>query len=159
MDSHDFDKLIQRILREARAPGSEHERLKSELAQWAQSKSYTKVFSRFQNGGEPDVLRATPDNAYLFVGDAKDAKNETPDNSETLQRIWNYVQEFTRLLGNPSYKGGYIAVATNSAQAAASWVIALNALARLAGITDGQGNGPTFKPIESKPGKTWIVYW
>ena len=66
MSAHGFDKLIQRILREARVPGDEHERLKDELALWAQSKGYTKVFSRFQNGGEPDVLRATDDNTYLI---------------------------------------------------------------------------------------------
>lgn len=154
-----YDKLIERILREAGVPGTTHERLKSELASWASSRGYTKVFSSFQSGATPDVLRSTPDRIYLFVGDAKDSSNETPDNTETLQRIWSYIQEFAALLADPRYKGGLIAIATDNRQATSAWVIALNTLARMAGITESSGSPPSFNVIETSPGKTWITYW
>jgi hypothetical protein len=154
-----FDKLIAHILKEAGAPGATHELLQEELTKWAQANGYSKVYQQFQNGARPDVLRATADDLYLFVGDAKDSSNETPDNAETLQRIWTYVQEFGNLLGDPRYKGGTIAIITDSAQAASQWVIALNLLARMAKITGYAGAPANFQVEETNPGRTWIIHW
>lgn len=155
----EFDKLIQHILREAKAPGPEHERLRGELSSWAVSRGFTKSYKTLPNGSEPDVLCTTPEDEYLLVGDAKDSANETADHSETLQRIWTYVQEFAGLLGTPRYKGGHIAIATNSKSAASGWVVALNTLARIATITGANGSAPDFQIVETAPKTTWIIFW
>jgi hypothetical protein len=57
------------------------------------------------------------------------------------------------------HKGGILAIATNSAEAAADWVPALNTLARAAGITGKGGGQPNFKVTETRQGKTWIIWW
>jgi hypothetical protein len=154
-----WDKIIARLLVEAGAPGEEHERLKSDLAEWAESQGYSKVYSSFKSGSRPDVLRATGNDHYLFVGDAKDAENETPEVEETLQRVEAYVKEFASLLGGGGYAGGIIAIATNDEGAAEDWVDELNALARLAGITGSEGQQPSFSVLEYKPSHTWIISW
>ncbi|MDX9976369.1 MAG: hypothetical protein RBU21_25565 [FCB group bacterium] len=159
MERDQLRKIVAHILKEAKAPGTTHERLRSELAAWAEKQGYLRVYQHFANGAIPDVLRSTQDDSHLFVGDAKDASNETPDNAETLQRIWTYVKEFAGLLGDPRYKGGTIAIATNSAQAASQWVLALNLLARMAKITGPNGSAPAFRIEEIQTGKTWVVHW
>ena len=40
MDADRFEKMVSRVLREAGAPGAEHERLLAELAEWAASMNY-----------------------------------------------------------------------------------------------------------------------
>jgi hypothetical protein len=100
-------------LREAAGPGPEHERLKGELAAWANVRGYAKVYSEFRSGNKPDVLRGTPNDKYLFVGDAKDATNETAENTDTVARISGYFRDFAILLGDPGYRGGLLAIATN----------------------------------------------
>ena len=147
------------MLCEAGAPGEEHERLRSELTNWAIAKKYTNEYTQLKSGAKPDVLRGTEDSKYLFIGDAKDSANEDSTNGETLKRIQGYFQEFANLLGENGYKGGILAIATNLAEAAASWVPALNTLARTAGITSKEGGQPNFIVIETRPGKTWIIWW
>jgi len=70
---------------------------------------------------KPDVLQGTDDDSLLFVGDGKDSANEDSSNSETLKRIQGYCQEFANHLGANGYKGGILAIATNSAEAATGW--------------------------------------
>lgn len=158
--SQEYDKIIARILREAGGPGAEHERLRGELAAWANARGYTKLYSEFESGSKPDVLRGTPDDKYLFVGDAKDSANETAENTETMARIAGYIREFARHLGDTGYRGGLLAIATNSAAAAAAWVPTLNILARAAGITAGAvRTPPNFQVVVVSAGQTWVVYW
>lgn len=159
MDRDRFEKMVRRILREAGSPGAEHERLLAELAEWAASMGHSEESVQFTSGARPDVLRRTSDNEFLFVGDAKDAENEDATNGETLKRIQGYLQEFAALLGKNAHKGGILAIATNSATAAADWVPALNTLARTAGITGKGGELPNFKVKMTKHGKTWIIWW
>ena len=159
MDRDRFEKMVSRLLRKAGAPGAEHERLQAELAEWAASMNYKEEYAQFTSGARPDVLRRTSDNEFLFVGDAKDSENEDATNGETLKRIQGYFQEFAARLGGNGYKGGVLAIATNSAEAAADWVPALNTLARTAGITGKGGVQPNFKVKMTKPGKTWIIWW
>jgi hypothetical protein len=83
MDRDRFEKMVSRLLREAGAPGAEHERLLAELAEWAASMNYKEEYAQFTSGVLPDVLRGTSDNEFLFVGDAKDAENEDATNGET----------------------------------------------------------------------------
>jgi hypothetical protein len=124
------------------APSEEHERIKDLLHKWAEQRGYLKTYKRFDTGEIPDVLR-TDNDKYLFVGDAKNAKNENTSNSQTIIRIFGYIKRFASLLGNP-YSGGIIAIATNTNEAANEWVFALNTLCRLAEI---QSNGypPNFQ--------------
>jgi len=159
MVSDDFDKIISRILFEARKPGPEHERLKKQLAAWAVAKGYVVEYSGFNNGAKPDVLRGTKDEKNLLVGDAKDSKNETPNNRQTVSRIRGYIEAFGDSLGTPGYEGGIITIATNSLQSAKEWVECLNILVLNAGITDSKKNKPNFKIVKIKSSKTWIVYW
>jgi len=154
-----WDKFAARLLKEAGAPGPEHERLKASLHLWAETKGYVTVYAELPNGARPDVLRTTKDEDYLFVGDAKDAANETPDNEDTLERLAIYIDEFSSLLGNPSYKGGMIAIATNDAGIAEEWIPALNTLACKAGVTGPNGVRPCFKIIKLKDENTWIIGW
>jgi hypothetical protein len=74
MERDRFEKMVSRLLREAGAPGAEHERLLAELAEWAASMNYKEEYTQFTSGTLPDVLRRTSDNEFLFVGDAKDAR-------------------------------------------------------------------------------------
>ncbi len=121
---------------------------------------FSKAYSGFQNGNRPDVLRGTPDDRYLFVGDAKDSEHETVDNGETVARIASYIRDFAEHLGNPGYRGGYIAIVTDSLAAAHAWVPALNLLARAACITAGSDHrAPNFQVHELRAGQSWIVYW
>ena len=159
MDRDRFEKMVSRLVREAGAPGAEHERLLAELAVWAASMNYKVENAQFTSGARPDVLRRTSDNEFLFVGDAKDSENEDATNGETLKRIQGYFQEFAARLGGNEYKGGVLAIATNSAEAAADWVPVLNTLARTAGITGKGGVQPNFKVTETRQGKTWIIWW
>ena len=87
MERDRFEKMVSRLLREAGAPGAEHERLLAELAEWAASMNYKEEYTQFTSGTLPDVLRRTSDNEFLFVGDAKDAENEDATNGETLKRV------------------------------------------------------------------------
>ena len=140
-------------------PGTEHERLLKELKKWAKSKNYILEFRSFNNGSKPDVLMGFSDELYLFVGDAKDSNNETTSNSETLLRIQNYFCEFAKLLGPGHYKGGILAIATNSLESAKEWEPALNILARIANITGENGTPPDFKIENTNPEKSWIIWW
>jgi hypothetical protein len=153
--AEDFKKFVAGLLKEG-AAGAEHERLKADLAEWAGARGYSKTFNQFSDGSIPDALRAKPNAPYLFVGDAKDAKTETIDVTDTVSRIGGYIKNFALLLAQ--YKGGIIAVATNSAKEAARWLPTLNTLAQAANLTDGTGGQPNFK-IDHPKAKTWIVWW
>lgn len=100
-------------------------------------------------GKKPDVLGGMESEDYLFVGDAKDFENEDSSNSPTVQRIQGYFFEFAGLLGNLGYKGGILAIAANSSEAASDWVVTLNALANAAGIRSSNGEDSNFTISES----------
>jgi hypothetical protein len=114
-----------------------------------------RVFHAAQSTKPNGFSHAKPGSA----GDAKDSENEDATNGETLKRIQGYFQEFAARLGGSVYKGGILAIATNSAEAAADWVPALNTLACTAGITGKGGVQPNFKVTETRQGKTWIIWW
>jgi hypothetical protein len=158
MEKHQLARLVQEILNEAR-PGQEHERLKRELTTWAGARGYMKVYPQFQDGCTPDVLRTNVSRRFLFVGDAKDATNETADNANTLERISGYFKNFHDLLGPELYSGGELAIATNDAQEATRWVGALNVLARQARIVAGDDSKPNFAVEPLPEHSTWIIHW
>lgn len=156
MRNDELKTLIARLLREASGPRGEHERLRRRLDVWAKERGYAKVYKALPGGGEPDVLRVDEADNLLFVGDAKDAENETSDRQDTLLRIQGYLNEFADLLS--TFRGGIIAIATNEEDAAQDWASTLNLSARFAGIVGPKGARPSFK-VEKVDGGTWIAWW
>jgi hypothetical protein len=156
MRDNELKTLIARLLRESGAAGEEHERLKKELDQWAVLQGYSKAYRALPDGGEPDVLRVNPSKVLLFLGDAKDAENETSSRRDTLLRIQGYLGEYAALL--ETFKGGVIAIATNNEDAANNWVGALNLLTKAAGIVGSDNAPPRFR-VEQTGSSTWIAYW
>jgi hypothetical protein len=149
-------KFVNAELLEAVSP--EHERLKGDLNEWAIAKGYPEVINRLPSGRSPDVLRFDPDVQHLFLGDAKNADNETPRNSNTTRRIAGYVFEYGTLLGG-KIRGGIFAIATNSEAEAQEWVLPLNLFCVMSQITDADGNRADFQ-IDKLEGKnTWIIWW
>lgn len=138
---------------------AEHERLKSDLAEWAISNGYPDVLAGLPSGRRPDVLRYDPGTRQLFVGDAKNAGVETTRNPLTVRRIAGYVREFARLLDGPKVEGGVIAVATNDADEAEEWVLALNLFCVMSRLTDHGGNGADFQVLKLPDKDTWITWW
>jgi hypothetical protein len=126
--------------------GPEHERLKTELEEWAKKKGYDKNGPRFESS-IPDVVLTNQEGNKLFVGDAKDAEHETVNDEGTISQIKGYVEEFLRFIKNGEYKGGIFLIATNKQNAAEGWCGLLSELAKT--IFDNQ---------EIKTGKTWLSW-
>lgn len=158
IDAYLGGNLGSSLLKEGGRPGAEHRRLEAELKRWAEQNGYREPLDGWADGTKPDVLHQDGDGC-LFVGDAKDAKHETPSNSETRGRIENYVHQFARQL-RAGCDGGVIAIATNGKDAAYEWVDALNQLAREAGITAPRRAHPTPDfVVETVDTRTFIVWW
>lgn len=146
------------------AESDEHIRLKQALAEWfkanfEQGNSLESIPEL--SGIKPDVLLWSRQGQYLLLGDAKNASNETPANRETLIRIKNYMEVFAECchINNAQrLSGGILAIATNSKEAATGWIYALNQLANLAGLTDGDGGLPNFQ-VAQHDAKTWVTWW
>lgn len=153
-----FAKYVRRVLNETNIPGDEHERLEKALDDWAKVLGFSVGYDSLPSGLRPDVLKSTWDKKHIFVGDAKDAKNETVHNQDTLSRISNYILEYAALLTPNRYAGGIFAIATNSAEAAAEWGMTLNIMTNIAKISGGQGLPPDYKVIEIDE-NTYIIYW
>lgn len=153
----------ERLIRTLRAhfiktakPGMEHERLKADLNRWAHSQGFVRDVS-LESGLQPDVMRVTPDETLVFIGDAKDHTNETVDNHATLERIFSYIVEFAALLRG-GIEGGMIAIATNNADEAGRWSSHLRFMTGLAGIENSGGGPVEFAVRELETGRTWIVH-
>jgi hypothetical protein len=161
MDANVTKRIADGLLREAGAPGAEHNRLEAELREWAERLGYKSRYQSFRSGVRPDVLHECEGDAgsYLFVGDAKDGANQTSRTPETVRQIRRYFDEFGALLGQSGYRGGLLAIATNSAEEAERWVVALNILAAAAGLQSTPSGEPDFSVVETSPGETWIVSW
>lgn len=149
--------LIESLIKEAKE-SLDHKRLKEDLAVWANSKGFVRVFSGFNDGTIPDVLRTDNSKQFVFVGDAKNADNETKNNPATLRRLQNYFTQFAGCL-RQGYKGGFFAIATNSESEAKNWIPALNFLAKAAGITGSLNRPAIFRVVRLAGKKTWIIYW
>lgn len=156
MKDDELRKIAREImlLVEAGAPGGEHVRLQKKLDEWAQGKGFDEELNAI-DGKRPDVLRRRQ-KAFLFVGEAKDAANETADNDDSLSRLGNYIWSFSEALKQGQIKGGVIAVATNDNAAATGWATALVIAARLAKIRRSDGQGPRVDDLGEK---TWVAWW
>lgn len=83
------------------------------------------------DGSRPDVVRARPGGAALFVGDAKDT--EGAGGPQTIDRLARYVRLFVTL-AVPYRPGSVFAVC--GAAPAAPWVSLLAGLAEREAVTD-----------------------
>jgi len=152
-DAELAQKIVKQFLREAGAPGAEHERLKRDLADWATSEGFVSELPEL-DGGQPDVLRES--GRYLFVGDAKDSRHETPENEETVARLLNYFIEFARRVKGDAIDGGYVAIATNDQDAAEVWAALIAAVFSVLGIERRDKRGPG---VLYRGENTWIAWW
>jgi hypothetical protein len=149
---------IMELLKEA-AAGAKHNRLQGELDRWAQAQGFSQGLNgNLPNGGRPDVLRSDNEASYLFIGDAKDSENETPNDFATYVRIAGYMDTFADSIKNGSIKGGRFAIATDDEAMAKRWVTCLNWLAFERDLADTAGIGPAFA-VERIDDRTWIVWW
>ena len=153
-----IDELIrQRRITESRKVESEHKRLQEDLKNWAIECGYPNSRQELPDGSKPDVLRYDSKNKMCFIGDAKDATNETPSNTETVKRIKNYIQQFAVLLDEQKIHDGNIAIATNDEQAAKDWVIALKYFCDQVGITDANSAQPNVA-VKKTPEEEYLDY-
>lgn len=150
-------KVLEELLNREGAK-DEHERLRNRLKAWAESRGFSTELSQLPNGQKPDVLLYNSSQKWLFIGDAKDSEHETPDRTDTICRVNGYIKEFSRLLGGPEVRGGFIAIATNDKDAADSWVLRLNWMAIMNNLTVANGDGPDFIVAEVDA-TTWVIYW
>lgn len=161
-DSSRKTNALLTAIKMAGAPGDEHERLKMELEEWARGLGYTSP-AEFTDGSKPDILLVKPSNNFLFLGDAKDSAHERATRSSTAQRIFKYLKSYARVLvdrtpGEEPTNGGYIAIATNSSEAAEEWQLMLYYMTILAGISSENGEKPQYE-IYQQNERTWIIYW
>lgn len=145
------------LYQQAGSPGPEHQRLRRELNTWAEMKGYTHPYQKLTDELVPDVVKGNKANMHLFVGDAKDAANETAETEETVARLEKYFKEFAKLL-RQNWKSGTLAVATNDRDEAVSWTQVLNDVASAAGLGTSTGARPNFT-VYQYSSDTWIVWW
>lgn len=84
-----------------------------------------KTKAKLSNKQVPDVLYLN-DNGAMFLGDAKDAENETVSNKETTERIAGYIDSFFEYKEINNKTLGYISIITNDLDAAYDWKDWLN---------------------------------
>lgn len=154
----DYSKLVRKIALIKEAKESEvHKSLTDKLLNYATENDFTTKITNFPNGLNPDVLQYNETNGYLFVGDAKNSQNETSDVEETYKRIFNYVNEFSRLLStNDNIKGGCVVIATDSKEEADKWKNTLDLMAIINDLQDSKGNF-SLSDISKVDDNTWFI--
>jgi hypothetical protein len=141
---------------------SEHERLKNVL--WKiilkinNDGSFFEKDKNFSDGSIPDILCVNFSRKILFVGDAKDAINETVGNKDTIERIYKYFRNAKKLV-SPSSQCSKLSftLITNNLKAANEWKTSLKKIAEYYGFCNRSDGSAEFQCIQINP-KTWIVY-
>lgn len=103
---------------------SDHDSLSDILTKIANSTGHT-TKHQFPDGSIPDVLYLDGRDE-LFLGDAKNAENETVSNKETTERIAGYIDSFFDYREENNKHLGYISIITNDLEAAYEWKDWLN---------------------------------
>lgn len=106
--------------------------------------------SNFAKGMNPDVF-LTNDWGKFFIGDAKNAKNESPDNKDTLQRINRYIGIGYNRIRLADFTGGHIGILTNKKTTAFDWKPTLENMCRRYGVLH-----PIFNVNQISP-KTYLI--
>jgi hypothetical protein len=156
MGRDDLKTLAAAILKKV-AVTEMHKRLQKTLDSFGANRGYEQpVTLRDCN---PDVSRIHEErgSVFLFLGDAKVAENETPDNRETVSRISRYVRTFAEMLEAGDIKGGCIAIATDDEGAADEWRSCLNFLTGAADIVSGDSKPADYIIEAAEVG--FIIYW
>ncbi len=141
------------LLKEAES--RDHARLKEVLRQAALANGYAQEIEF--GFGEPDVLLFDPNRKFLFIGDAKNAENETAFTLSTAFRINRYMRGFSALAGQ-AILGGCFAIATNDEKRAAEWAQTLRTMAMLNGLQTDTGDLLEFR-VEQWDAQTWVAVW
>lgn len=150
---------LKKVLAElTKAASDEHDRLQSDLDAWAAGRSFSNSYPALPSGKRPDVLRSDKEKKYLFIGDAKNAENETCKNAETCDRLDNYFKEFAEFI-SVGWQGGTLAVATNTESDANNWVQVLNTLAMKNRLVNADQSRAVFRVEKISSKKTWIIFW
>ena len=110
------------------APGPVHESLRKTLIQYANKKNFTLDPSFELPDCQPDVFFESSQDNAVFVGDAKDSRNETVGNNQTLERIKKYIAAVKDCLIAKQCKYVRFAIATNDKKAVDEWAKTLQAL-------------------------------
>lgn len=152
-----YKRIVKALLETYAAESDTHQRIQNELSKWAIQKGYSEKHTTLPNGQRPDVLRTDSEDNLVFIGDAKNADNETSRNSATVSRIYSYMSQFSNLVAG-SYNGGTFAIATNSHEEALNWRSSLNLMAALYSLVDANGRQPDFA-VEKLSEHTWVVFW
>lgn len=155
-DIEQLRKLVRAIIKEGGAPGPEHERIRNALAEWAQARGFVVELKGDLDGKRPDVFRADQSGEFVFVGEAKDADNETSDNAESLERFLTYLFSFCDRIRSGSISGGLVAMATNDSTEVTVWSHVIAAAAHVKQIHRADGAGPTVTKLDDR---TWIAWW
>jgi hypothetical protein len=140
---------------------SEHEQLRNVL--WEiilkinDDESCVKKYKNFSDGSIPDLLCVNLSRKILFVGDAKDATNETVHNSDTIERINKYFLNAQNCVSPSSQLSKLsFALITNNLKAANEWRTFLKKIAEHYGFCNRPDGSVEFQCIQINP-KTWIV--
>ena len=140
-------------------PGVEHERLVTALVAQAASRGFTfNTRAMAGTGKNPDVVLANSPRLCVLVGDAKDANHETARRGDTRNRIEGYVRSITNWTAGDPERSCYVAIITNSYEAAWEWAIELARMAREANLTRVANGLPLEFHVTELDGHTWLIH-
>lgn len=110
------------------APGPIHESVRETLTAYAKHNGYSEAPIFDLPDCKPDVFLASSDYDSIFVGDAKDSKNETAGNTQTLERIKKYISTVKKSLKKKEYEYIQFAIGTDDEDAIDEWTETLQDL-------------------------------
>lgn len=142
-------------------PGNEgkvHKELRERMEQFANDKGFTLQVEDFPNDQYPDIFRSNDNGVWIFIGEAKDSKNELPTHSAVVDQLKEYIEGFKYHLGR-EYRGGILAVATDDEIAAKEWKLVMDALTKDAGLVDKDGKEPNFTIKKLDEEESYIIWW
>ena len=137
------------------APGPVHESLRKTLIQYANKKNFTLDPSFELPDCQPDVFFESSQDNAVFVGDAKDSRNETVGNNQTLERIKKYIAAMKDCLIAKQCKYVRFAIATNDEKAVDEWTESLEKLFEESGFMDSNSSVVSF--AKKYDNEAWIT--
>jgi hypothetical protein len=143
-------------------PGPEHQRLEAILRQIAHDSDCIELFDFPAAVGRDLVPPPGPEIAMrsadtVFLGDAKDAENETVHRDETRLRIFRYMRGLAEMFRSGKARSAAFMIATNSAEAADDWTTQLTLMAAYAGLRHVEGHVKAFQ-VGQHDAQTWLVF-
>jgi hypothetical protein len=93
----------------------------------------------------------------IFLGNAKDAENETGNRDETRRRVFRYLRALATLIHTGNVRGGSFMIATNSPEAADGWTTQLSLMAAFTALRHIEGRVKAFQ-VAQYDDRTWLVF-